>query len=325
MRITSLIPLATSVLAALSLVGTARAAGPDFPTGQVRFIVPFAPGGSADQIARPLAQKLQQMWGKTVVVDNRPGAGTVIGTDLVAKSAPDGHTFGLVVAGHMINPSMKRSLPYNTRKDIAGITQLTAQQMALVANPNVPFNNVQELIAHAKANPGKVTYGSAGQGTAHHMSGELFDRHAGTKMVHVAYKGASLAYNDLLAGHIDTLFEVMSSALPFVNAGKLKIIALTGAERNPNFKQYPVIAETVPNFRVDSIFGLIAPSATPPAVLNRIQSDVAKVLFTPEFKKLLADGGMEPVGSTHEEFDRFINSEIDRWADLIKANNIKPE
>jgi len=299
------------------------AAKANFPSKSVRFVVPFAPGGSADQLARPLAKKLQEMWGQPVLVENRGGAGAVIGTDAVAKSAPDGHTFGLVVAGHTINPSIYKQLPYDTLRDLAGVTQLTSQQMAVIAHPSMPFNTLPELIAYAKKNPGKVTYGSSGIGVATHLSGELLSQKADIKLLHVPYKGTTPAYTDLLGGQINLIIDVTSTSMPYVDAGRLKLLAMTAPTRSQQYRQYPVIAEVLPGLSIMSMFGVVAPAKTPPAILEKIQKDMATALQTPEMRTLLNDGGMEIVSSTPQQFDTYVASEIKRWADLIKQADIK--
>lgn len=306
---------------------TASAQGTEakYPVKPVRFVVPFAPGGSADQLARPIAKKLQEIWGQPVVVDNRGGAGGMIGTDAVAKAASDGYTMGLVVSGHTINPSIHKTMPYDTIKDLAGVTQLTSQQMVLVAHPSMPFNTLPELIQYAKKNPGKVTYGSSGVGVATHLAIELLSQQTNVKMTHAPYKGTSPAYTDLLGGQINLICDVTSSAMPYVDAGRLKVIALTGPTRAPKYRQYPVVAETLPGFSLMSMFGVVTTAGTPRPVVEKLQRDLAAVLQTPEMKKLLQDGGMDAVASTPAQFDQTIASEMSRWSEVIKRANIEIE
>lgn len=321
------IRMACVLLVSLQVNAALAADAPEarYPTKPVRLVVPFAPGGSADQLARPLAKKLQEKWGQPVIVDNRGGAGGVIGTDAVAKASPDGYTIGLVVAAHTINPSIYKPLPYDTTRDLAGITQLTSQQMALVAHPSTPFNSLAELIEYAKKNPGRVTYGSSGVGVATHLAGELLSQKAGIRLAHVPYKGTAPAYTDLLAGHINLIIDVTSTALPYVNAGRLKLIALTAPERSAKYGQYPVMSETIPGLSVMSMFGVVAPAGTPHSIVEKIQRDLSAALHSPEMRSLLQEGGMEAVASTPSQFDEYIASEITRWSELIKIANIKVE
>jgi tripartite-type tricarboxylate transporter receptor subunit TctC len=313
-----------NLLLALLFAATAAAAQ-DYPKGVVKLVIPFPPGGPTDVMGRIVAQKLQEVWGSGVIVENKPGAGTVIGTDMVAKSAPDGHTIGMVITAYMINPSLQAKLPYDTLKDLANVTQLVTQHVVLVANPNVPFNTVAELVAYAKKNPGKLTYASPGSGTSAHLAGEMLKGEAGINMVHAPYKGSGPAQADLIAGRVDLMMDVYHSAKAQVEAGKLKIIALAAPQRPAALKQYPVIAETVPNVSVTSLFGLVVPAATPRAIVNKIQADSAKVLAMPDVRERLAGLGLEVVGSSPEQFDAFVRAEIAKWAKVVKDNNIKAD
>jgi tripartite-type tricarboxylate transporter receptor subunit TctC len=297
----------------------------EYPKGVVKLVIPFPPGGPTDVMGRIVAQKLQEVWGTGVIVDNKPGAGTSIGTDAVAKSAPDGQTIGMVITAYMINPSLQSKRSFDTLKDLTNVTQLVTQHVVLVANPKAPFNTVAELIAYAKKNPGKLTYASPGSGTSAHLAGELLKGEAGIDMVHVPYKGSGPAQVDLVAGRVDLMMDVYHSAKPQVEAGKLKVIALAAPQRPAGLSQYPVIAETVPGVSVTSLFGLVVPSATPRAIVNRIYTDSAKVLAMPDVRERLAGLGLEVVASTPEQFDAFVRSEIAKWAKVIKDNNIKAD
>ena len=304
-------------------LGTAQAQ--DFPRGPVRLVVPFPPGGPTDIVGRLMAQKLGEVWNGSVLVENKPGAGTSIGTDAVAKSAPDGQTIGMVITAYMINPSLQSKLPFDTLKDLANVTQLVTQHVVLVANPKAPFNTVAELVAYAKKNPGKLTYASPGTGTSAHLAGELLKSEAGIDMVHAPYKGSGPAQTDLVAGRVDIMFDVVHSAKPQVEAGRLKVIALAAPQRPAGLAQYPVIAETVPNVSVTSLFGFVVPAATPRPIVNRIYADSLKVLALPDVRERLAVLGLEVVGSNPEQFDAFVRSEIAKWAKVIKDNNIKAD
>ena len=314
--------LAAGCLGALiSLPGLAQ----DFPKGPVKVIVPFVAGGPTDAMARLVGTKLQEMWGQPVVMEYKPGAGTVLGVLAVAKAAPDGYTVGIVPAALTINPSLRKSMPYDTVKDISGVTQLVATHLALVTGPKAPFNTVPELVAYAKANPGKVYFGSPGVGGTAHLAGELLKRTAGFEMEHIPYKGSSQAITDLMGGRIDLMFDALSSSLPFVKLGKFKLIATNGAHRAPGNEQYPTVAETYPGFEVTSLLGMIIPSATPRPIVRRIQADTAKALNMPDVRKVIEAAGSEVVASTPEEFDALIQREIKKWAKVIADAGIPRE
>jgi len=311
-------------LCALGLGAAAPAAAQNYPKGVVKWIVPFPPGGPTDVVGRIVAQQLQEAWGQPVVVENKPGAGTMIGTDAVAKSAPDGQTIGMVITAHMINPTLSAAtIPYNTLKDLAHVTQMVTQHVVLVANTQVPFNTVKEMIAYAKAHPGKLSYASPGTGTGTHLAGELLKLEAGIDMVHVPYKGSGPAQMDLVAGRVDLMFDVYHSAKPLVEQGRLKVIALTSDTQPVNIKGYPLIADTIPGFNVTSLFGLVVRAGTPRTIIDKIQRDTARVLNKPEVRARLENLGVEVVGSTPEQFESFVRTEIAKWAKVIKASNIK--
>jgi len=314
-----------SFIAIGALLATANslAAEPPFPNGPVKIIVPFPPGGPTDTLVRIIQQNLQKIWdGNPVIVENKPGGDTIIGTDYVAKAAPDGHTLGVVVTAHTINPFLREKMPYDTTRDLAGVTQLVNTPLALVTYTGAPFNTLPELIAYSKKNPGKLTYATPGSGTSTHLAGELFKQAAGADIMHVPYKGSSPAQVDLVAGRVDLMFDVFSSTLPFIQNGKLKVLGLSLDHRLPNYEKYPAIAETLPGFNVSSIIGVVAPAATPKPLLARIQADIAKAMNTPDVKERLATFAMEPVASTPEQFDRLIQSELKRWGKIVKDNNI---
>ena len=311
-------------LAAAFLWGAALAQ--DFPAKPVRLVVPFPPGGPTDVVGRMVAAGLQAAWNQPVVVENKPGAGTVIGTDAVAKSAPDGHTIGMVITAHFINPALRgAAMPYDTLKDLAHVTQLVQQHVVLVANAGVPFGTLPELIAFAKRNPGRLQYASPGTGTSAHLAGELLKGEAGIDLVHVPYKGSGPAQTDLLAGRVELMVDVFHSAKPHVESGKLKVIALTAGERPVNIRQYPLVAETIPGFNVTSLFGFVVPAATPRPVVRRIRDDTARVLNQPEVKAKLEAMGLEVVASTPEQFDALVRTELAKWAKVVRDNNIKAD
>jgi tripartite-type tricarboxylate transporter receptor subunit TctC len=310
---------------ALATAAVAPAAAQDnFPKGPVRIIIPFPPGGPTDTVGRLVAVKLQEMWGQPVLIDYKPGAGTVIGADYVAKAAPDGLTIGMVNSSLAVNPTLRKKLPYDTLKDLSGVTQLFNMQLAIVARPDAPFNNLKELIAYAKKNPGKLNYGTPGAGSTTHLGAELLKREAGFDMQHVAMKGSAPAHTELMGGRLDLVVDPLLSVLPYVQAGKMKLIATMGDKRVPGVNA-PTVAEVIPGFNVGALLGFVAPAGTPKAVVHKIQVDTAKVLATPELKKRADEFGMEIVGSRPEQFDAFLASEVKKWGQVVTAAHIEVE
>ena len=313
-----------AIALSLGLSALAPATAQDFPKGPVKLIVPFPPGGPTDTVARLLGQKLQETWGQPVIVDYKPGAGTVIGADFVAKSAPDGQTIGMVNSSLAVNPTLRKKLPYDTQKDLAGVTQLFNMQLAIVAHPDAPFNNLRELIDYAKKNPGKLNYGTPGAGSTTHLGAELLKREAGFEMQHIAMKGSAPAHTELMGGRLDLVVDPFLSILPYVQGGRMKIIATMGDKRVAGHN-YPTVAETIPGFNVGALLGFVAPAGTPKPVLQKIQADTAKALATPEVQKRAQEFGLQVVGSTPEQFDAFIASEMKRWGRIVTEANIQQE
>jgi tripartite-type tricarboxylate transporter receptor subunit TctC len=308
-------------LALFFICGTAHA----FPTKPVRFIVPFPPGGATDIIGRLVAGKMQELWGQPVIVENRPGAGTVVGTDLVAKSSPDGHTLGVVVTAHVINPSLRQNMPFDTLKDLAAVTQVSVQHLVIAAHPSLEANNIAELIALAKKNPGKLTYATPGSGTAMHLSAELLKVQTGIDIVHVPYKGGAPAQQDVMGGRVPILLDVLYAVQPLINSGKLKVIALLSPTRPSNAKQYGLVTETVPGVSALSIVGLVATAATPRDLVRKISDDVSKAVRSSDLTDRMTQLGMEPVGSTPEQFDTLIRAEIEKWSRVVKLSGAKAD
>jgi tripartite-type tricarboxylate transporter receptor subunit TctC len=316
-------PLCAGLLAgAMALAAAAPAAAQDFPKGPVRIIIPFPPGGPTDTVGRLIGQKLQEMWGQPVVIDYKPGAGTVIGADYVAKSAPDGQTIGMVNSSLAVNPTLRKKLPYDTVKDLSGVTQLFNMQLAIVARPDAPFNNVKELIAYAKAHPGKLNYGTPGAGSTTHLGAELLKREAGFDMQHIAMKGSAPAHTELMGGRLDLVVDPLLSVLPFVQAGRMKLIATMGDKRVPGVNA-PTVSEVIPGFNVGALLGFIVPAGTPKAVIQKIQADTAKVLATPDLKKRADEYGMEVVASKPEQFDAFLAGEMRKWGRVVTDAHIQ--
>lgn len=309
------------VIAAAACALLPLAASADtFPSRPVTLIVPNQPGGAIDILARLLEKGLNETWHQPVIVQYKPGAGTVLGTDYVAKSLPDGHVIGLVITGHMINPSLRKNMPFDTTKDLAGVSLLAISPILISATNKLPANNVQELIALAKKEPGKLTYASPGSGSSMHLGGELLKSEAGIDMLHAPYKGSGGAYPDVIAGRVQLLIDPLFSSLPHVKAGMMKPIAIMSPKRSPIAPNIPTVAETIPGFDVQSIFGAVVPAGTPRDVVNRINADMVKVLQSPEVKQRMSEIGLAPVGNKPEEFDAFIRAEIPKWAKVVKAS-----
>ena len=312
---------AASALGLLALTPLAAQAQA-FPTKAITIIVPFSAGGTTDILARVLGQFISKDLGQPVIIDNRAGAGGNIGTQLVARAAPDGYTILMGTVGtHAINQSLYPKLAFDPIKDFAPLTRVALVPNLLVANPAQPFKTVKELMAYAKANPGKVTFGSSGSGTSIHLSGELFKQMAGVDIQHVAYKGSAPAVNDLLGNHIAIMFDNMPSAISHVKAGKLRPLAVTTAQRSPALPDVPTIAEAgVPGYEATSWFGLLAPAKTPAPVVARLNAVILKALADPDVKKKLLEQGAEPAGETPAQFAAFIASETVKWGKIVKQS-----
>ncbi|MEO8305601.1 MAG: tripartite tricarboxylate transporter substrate binding protein [Betaproteobacteria bacterium] len=316
---------ALAAVSGIAFAAPAIAQEPAYPTKPIRLVVPFPPGGATDIMARAVAQKLTEAWGQGVVVDNRPGAGGNIGSELVAKAAPDGYTLEMGTVGtHAINSSLYAKMPYDHVKDFAPVVLVAAVPNVLVVNPAVPVNSVQELIAYAKANPGKLNFASSGAGTSIHLSGELFKVMAGVQMTHVPYKGSAPALQDLLGGQVQLMFDNLPPSLPQIKAGKLRALAVTTPSRSPALPDVPTIAESgLPGFDASSWFGVLAPAGTPPAIIAKLNAEIAKWLASPEAKEKLASVGANAAGGTPEDFARHIQMETAKWAKVVKESGAK--
>jgi tripartite-type tricarboxylate transporter receptor subunit TctC len=296
-----------------------------FPAKPAHLVVPFPPGGPLDSIGRAIAQKLTEAWGQGVVVENKPGAGGNIGADYVAKSAPDGYTVVMgALSTHAVNPSLYAKMPYDAQTDFAPITLVAVTPNVLVVNPSLPVHSVKELIAYAKANPGKLSFGSGSNGSAGHLAGELFKVDTGVDMVHVPYKGAAPAMQALLAGDTQLMFDNLASAMTQVKAGKLRALAVTTAQRSKLAPDLPTMAEAgVPGFDISTWFGLLAPAGTPPAVIEKWNADVTKILSAPEMRERLAAQGAEAAPDSPAQFAQFIAHELAKYAPIVKASGAK--
>ena len=315
-----------SAAVALAACGFALPGAADtFPSKPARLIVPFPPGGPLDTTGRAIAQKLSEMWGQSVIVENKPGAGGNIGADFVAKSPPDGYTVVMgALSTHAVNPSLYPKMPYDAKKDFAPITLVAITPNVLVVNASLPVHSVKELIAYAKARPGKLSFGSGSIGSAGHLAGELFKVDAGIDMVHVPYKGAAPAMQALLAGDTQLMFDNLASAMGQVKAGKLRALAVTTKMRSKLAPELPTMAEAgVPGFDISTWFGLMAPAGTPPDVVGKWNADVTKVLAEPDMRARFEAQGAEPVTDTPAEFARFIDAEFAKYAKIVKASGAK--
>jgi tripartite-type tricarboxylate transporter receptor subunit TctC len=310
--------------ASLALVA-AWASAQTYPAKPIRIVVPFPPGGATDILARDVAQKLSEAWGQQVIVDNRPGAGGNIGSELVAHSAPDGYTLEMGTVGtHAINASLYARMPYDHVKDFAPVILVAGVPNVLVVNPAVPANSVAELIAYAKANPGKLNFASSGNGTSIHLSGELFKVMAGVQMTHIPYKGSAPAMQDLLGGQVQLMFDNLPPSLPQIKAGKVRALAVTSLTRAPALPDVPTVAEAgLPGFEASSWFGILAPAGTPPAIVARLNAEIAKWLATPEAKEKLSKQGANAAGGTPEDFAKHIAAETAKWAKVVKDSGAK--
>jgi tripartite-type tricarboxylate transporter receptor subunit TctC len=296
-----------------------------YPSRAVRLIVPFPPGGSNDIVGRMLGQQLGERLGQSVVVDNRGGAGGTIGTDMAAKAAPDGYTLLLISVAHAFNPAMYRKLPYDPEKSFAPVGMVAAGPVALMVNPSVPAKSVAELIALVKASPGKYNYATAGIGSFQHLASELFKLQAGLDMVHVPYKGGGPAMMDTIAGQAQINMASLIQVIPHAKSGKLRLLATSGTKRSALFPDTPTVAETVPGYDATNWWGLVAPAATPPAILSRLHAELETLLKSDETRKRLENEGADVIRMTPAEFGRFIGEETLKWGKVVKQAGIQPE
>ena len=311
-------------LIAIGLFAAGAALAQGFPTRSIRLVVGYPPGGLTDGVARTLAPGFSESLGQQVFVDNRGGGGSTIGTDIVAKAAPDGHTLLVADQALITNPSLYAKLPFDTLKDFQPVLLVGAASLVIVVHPSLPVRSVKELVALAKSHPGDINYASGGNGTATHLAGELFKQVAGVQMVHIPYKGAGLAIIDLLGGHVSLMFSSVGAAAPHANAGKIKALAVTGESRIQVLPGVPTLAEAgYPAASVVGYWGVLAPASIPRDVLDKLGSAIAAVVKRPEVRQRLLDQGVDPTGSGPGEYDRIIRAEIGRWAKVIKQAGIK--
>jgi len=310
--------LAISIIAlVISFNGQAQS----YPNQPIRLVIPFAAGGPSDVLARGFSQKLGESLGQPIIIDNKPGAGTNLAAEFVAKSKADGYTIFLMMVGtQAINETLYKKLSYNTIKDFSPISLVASSSLMLVANPSVPVKNVADLITYSKANPGKINFGSSGTGTPLHLGGELFNVQAGTTLNHVPYKGAAPALTDVLGGQIQTAMVGTPAALPFVKTGKLTAIGVTSLKRSSNAPEIPAIAETLPKFEVELVYAMVAPAGTPKDIINKLNSQLVSILNNPEIKSQLNSKGFDVISSSPEQLGEYIKSEVSKWAPIVKKS-----
>jgi len=311
-------------IALLCLVASFHAAAQPYPSRSVKIIVPFGAGGSADVYARFVGAKLSEALGQPFVVENRPGGGAVVGSDAVAKSAPDGYTLLMMSNTHTVNETLIPKKPYDLMKDLAPISGVNSQDLMLAVSAAVPANSLKEFIALAKSKPGKLNYASSGPGTPYHLAGELFKSMAGVDIVHVPHKGSDQARAALLGNQVDMMFDAISTIVSHVKAGKLKALATTGKTRSAVTPDVPTAAEAgVPGYEATIWLGLMAPAGTPRPVIDKLNAEILKVLNAPEVRKNWNEQGAVPMGMTPDQFDKFLREDIAKWAGVVKATGMK--
>jgi len=316
-----------AAVALLAMLAPAALAAEVYPAKPIRFVVAFPPGGGTDIIARSIAQKLAERFAQQVVVDNRPGAGGNVGTEIVAKAAPDGYTMLMGSAGPLaINASLFAKMPFDPIRDLAPVTLAASTPNVLVVHPSLPAGTLQELIALARARPGELNFASSGQGTPAHLAGELFNSMAGVRLIHVPYKGAAPALTDVLSGQVQIMFSTMPPALPHVKDGRLRALAVASLKRSPAMPELPTLDEAgLPGFEANTWHGVMVPAGTPGAIISTLHREIVAILHRPDVIERLSSQGAEPVGSTPEEFAAYIKSETIKWAKVVRESGAKAE
>jgi len=320
----NLFSISAIALTALSTAAFSQDAA-HYPSRPIRMIVPFAPGGGLDISTRLIGQKLTEKWGQNVVVDSRPGAATIIGTEIASRASPDGYTVLMITTTFAINPGLYSKLPYDPGRDFTPVTQLNSQPNVVVVPPSFAGNSVKDLIALAKAKPGELTFASPGAGSAPHLAAEMFQRAAGVSMIHVPYKGIPPAVTDVIGGRVTMLFTTTISAAPHITAGRLRAVAITSARRQPSMPDVPTIGETLPGYRAEAFQGMVVPAGVPQAIVNKLSAEVAHIVRLPDVAERFQLDGAEPVGSTPKEFAAFLKAEMQKWSKVVKDAGIKPE
>jgi tripartite-type tricarboxylate transporter receptor subunit TctC len=314
--------LAWALFACIATISSANAQ--TYPTKPIRLVLPYAPGGIIDYVGRTLAQKLTETIGQPVVAENRPGAGGIVGTDTVARSAPDGYTLVLMDPAIVINPTLQADVPYDVFKNLQAVSIVCSSPEVLVVSPSLPVSTFAELVAYGKANPGKLNFASAGVGTTPHLAGEMFKLRTGIDATHVPYKGIGASYTDMMSGKVQMAFSSIAGALPFTSDNRVKPLATTGLKRSAIYPDLPTVAEAgLPGFEVDLWLGIFAPAGLPPPVLARLNGDLKKALAADDLKASFAKVGVEPRGTSPEEGASFLRAEFDKWKQVITDGKIK--
>jgi len=314
-----------TAVAALAFAFGGEALAQSYPARVIKLVVPFTPGSPNDVMARLLTQHLAPRLGQPVIIDNKPGGGTIIGTDAVAKSAPDGYNIVIATFAHAVNPSLQPKLPYPQDKAFAAITLIGKGPNVLVVRADSPYKTVKDIVDAARAKPGTLNYASQGNGTSAHLAGEMFTNLAKVRMTHVPYRGAGPAITDLMGGQVDMIFGTAAAVSPFVQSGKLRAVAVTSPQPSPSFKGIPTIAATVPGYAVESWYGLYAPAGTPQDVIQKLSAAAKKAARSPEFIKRIEQEGLVVTASDPAELDRYVQAEEERWRKVVKENNIKAD
>jgi tripartite-type tricarboxylate transporter receptor subunit TctC len=314
----------TTCVFGLALAGLTAfgARGQAFPTRNVTILVPFAAGGTTDVITRILGERLSARWSRSVIIENRPGAGTILATAALARAVADGHTLGVVTNSFVVNPAIKQPLTYDTLKDFAGVSMVVSVPIVLVANPTFAPNTIAELVALAKKTGEPLNFTSPGPRTVGHIAGAWLENLAGIKLMHVAYNGSAPALTDVIGGRVPIMFDLWSSAKPYVADGRLKVLAVASAQRLQDAPQYPTLAETFPGFDVNAFQALVVPKGVPPTVIENISADIRSVVSSPEFAEKVGPLGVFPKATSPQELDAMIRKEIERWTAIAKAANI---
>ena len=316
----------TAAMLACAALATPAFAQPAYPSKPVRIISIFAPGGGNDVICRLVAQQLTERLKQQVIVENRVGANGIVGTEAVARAAPDGYTFTLIPSGHTVNASMYKKLPFDSLKDFTPITLAGSGPLVLAVHPSLPLKNVRDLIALAKSRPGQLTYVSSGIGASGHLAGALFDTMTGTKMEHIPYKGMSLAVSDLMGGQVSMTFGTSLSVIPHVRTGRLRALAVTGAQRSPALPGLPTIAESgVLGYEAGLWYGFVGPARMPPEIVQRLNAEIVAILAQPDTREKLASQGLDARSSTPDEFARVLAADIVRWAEVVQKLGLRAE
>ncbi|MBI1991249.1 MAG: tripartite tricarboxylate transporter substrate binding protein [Betaproteobacteria bacterium] len=322
----NIVYIAGAVLAGILVVTGSAALAQAYPSRPIRIISIFPPGGGNDILCRAVAQKVTENLKQQVIVENRPGANGIIGTEVAARSAPDGYTITLIPSGHAVNASLYRKLPFDSVKDFTPITLAGSSPLVVALHPSVPVKSVKELVALARARPGQISYGTAGVGSSGHLAGALFENMTGTTLVHIPYKGMSLAVTDVIGGQVYMTFGTSLSVVPHVRSARLRALAVTGAQRSPALPDLPTVAESgVPGYEASLWYGFVGPARLPAAIVQRLNAEIAAALAAPEVRERLASQGVDARSSTADEFARLLVSDLERWAKVVQRLGLRAD